>query len=183
MPWFVPHDYSITALDETPPPDVFDWFTALTACYEQYFNSLGQSGASAYLVGMLFMKCLLHMCVCVWINASCILLLTYSMYACVIDIKNCYGAYAYVYASDNSVYNITLERFNITDYDTPYQYRTPHELPPEISNQGYNMGVMDWIAVSLIILFMCSFAYYAYFHIVKSVRGSNFNFMFFSSVL
>lgn len=38
-------------IDETPPADVFNWYANLTWCYENYFNNLGDNGASAYLMG------------------------------------------------------------------------------------------------------------------------------------
>jgi hypothetical protein len=63
------------------------------------------------------------------------------------EIKNCYGSYAYVFASPSTVYNITLA--NVTEYyGTPFQAQYVYNLPDNNTGKALRLTMAEYVIIA-----------------------------------
>ena len=73
-------------------------------------------------------------------------------------VTSCYGSTAFVFASPNSVYKVTL--MNFSSYATPVLFRSTYDIPDTPSDVNEPLFAMDYIVVCIGILALIYAIYY-----------------------
>ena len=77
------------------------------------------------------------------------------------ETKECYGAVAYVYKSETSVYNVTLQQATpASDYSTPELTQYIYNLPPSSDDGNETLSVIDDIMIAVAFLSLGAGVFY-----------------------